>query len=324
MMNKTINIENILAEYQKAELSIAPTPIYKLNRLSSLLNHNIYIKREDLTGFNLGGNKNRKLDYLIGDALSKNTDTLITSGASSFSRNAAAAAKVYGLELHVLVTGSENEQNKASQELFKQFDTKLYYVLNSYNLNSDYNKILMTLKEQGKKVYELHPGGSDNIGSLGYLNVFNEIFNYSNSNGVYFSKIIHACGSTATQVGLVLGNNVTEYDSQIIGMAISQKHSIQEERVHNLALSTAGMLKIPYTKSDIIIDDKFLGEGYSIPSNEGLEATKIFANTEGILLDDVYTAKAAAGLIYYAKNNLLEKDQNILFIHTGGNAGLFY
>jgi len=216
--NKSIHL--LLGKYPIADTSITPTPIHQLKRLSILLGYNIYIKREDLTGFTLGGNKNRKLYYLIGDAISKGFDTLITTG-------------------------------------------------------------------------------------------------------IHFNKILHACGSTATQVGLVLGNIVTNNNSTIIGIAISQNKKIQIERIHKLAQSTASMLDISDNKSSIKVDDKFLGSGYSIPSKEGINATKLFATYEGILLDSVYTAKATAGLIHYAQNKLFNKDDNILFIHTRGNSGLF-
>ncbi|HJO95346.1 MAG TPA: pyridoxal-phosphate dependent enzyme [Victivallales bacterium] len=326
MDDKSTEIEKILTEYSKADISIAPTPLHKLKRLSSILGHNIYIKREDLTGFNIGGNKNRKLDYLIGDALSRNADTLITTAASSFSRNTAAAGKVYGLDVHVIVAGGENDQNRASQALFKQLDANLYYTSKSKvdAVSTEYNRVLKDLKSQGRHIYELHPGGSDNIGSLGYLDAFNEIVEFTKTTNIRFNKIFHPCGSTATQAGLVLGNIISEYESEIIGIAVSQKSNIQIERVHKLTQSTADMLNITYDKSNIIVDDRFLGPGYSISSQEGIDAAKLFATTEGILLDDVYTAKAAAGLIYYAKNRLFNKNDNILFIHTGGNSGLFY
>jgi 1-aminocyclopropane-1-carboxylate deaminase/D-cysteine desulfhydrase-like pyridoxal-dependent ACC family enzyme len=282
--------------------------------------------REDLTGFAIGGNKNRKLDYLIGDAVSKNADTLITTKASSFSRNAAAAGKVFGFEVHVILVGEESEQNPNSQALFHQFETVLHYAPKTpaEAITNEYDRTTNELRKHGKIVCELHPGGSDSIGSLGYINAFDEIVQYSMNAGVHFDKIIHSTGSTATQVGLLLGQCISEYDTTIIGMAASQKTDVQIERTRQLALATAQMLEIRFDASTIIVDDRFIGPGYAIQSEEGEQATSMFALLEGVLLDSVYTGKAAAGLIYYAVNGKFSEKENVLFIHTGGNSGLFY
>ncbi len=323
----TINsIQQVLDRFPNANISITPTPIYKLSRLSTHLGCNIYIMREDLTGFAIGGNKNRKLDYLIGDAVLKNADTLITTKASSFSRNAAAAGRVFGFEVHVLLVGDESEQNTDSQALFHQFETNLHYAsINSPEaITTEYDKIISDLRNHEKVVYELHAGGSDSIGSLGYINAFDQIIEYSKNSGIHFNKIIHSTGSTATQVGLLLGQCISEYDTTIIGMAASQKANVQNERIRELAFATARMLGIPFDDSKIVVDDRFIGPGYAIQSEEGENATSMFALQEGVLLDSVYTGKAAAGLIYYAMNEMIGENENVLFIHTGGNSGLFY
>ena len=322
----TAAIQKLLRAFPNAGLSLSPSPIHKLSRLSAHLGHHTYIMREDLTGFAIGGNKVRKLDYLIGDAVAAGADTLITSKASSFSRNAAAAGKVFGLEVHVLLVGSESEQNSASQTLFNQFDTVLHYVTEpgEETLAAEYERVVADLKNQGKAVYELHPGGSDSIGALGYINAFDEIVHYSQSSGIHFNTVIHSTGSTATQAGLVLGQCISGYDTSVIGMAASQKKDIQVERVRELASSTARMLDIQFDETKVVVDDRFIGPGYAIPSDAGNDAARLFAGMEGILLDDVYTAKAAAGLIDYAANGRFAAQDNILFIHTGGNTGLYY
>jgi len=325
-MYSTASIRDVLRKFPNAGFSVSPSPIHKLSRLSAHLGHHTYIMREDLTGFAIGGNKVRKLDYLIGDAVAAGADTLITLKASSFSRNAAAAGKVSGLEVHVLLVGSESEQNSASQALFNQFDTVLHYVPESGEeaLAAAHERVVADLKNQGKAVYELHPGGSDSIGALGYINAFDEIVHYSQSSGIHFNTIIHSTGSTATQAGLVLGQCISGYDTSVIGMAASQKKDIQVERVCELATSTARMLDIHYDKSKVVVDDRFIGPGYAVPSDAGNDAARLFAGMEGILLDDVYTAKAAASLINYAASGEFAAEDNVLFIHTGGNTGLYY
>jgi len=325
-MNAIKSIQQVLDRFPNANISITPTPIYRLSRLSSHLGSNIYIMREDLTGFAIGGNKNRKLDYLVGDAVRKNADTLITTNASSFSRNAAAAGKVFGFEVHVLLAGTESEQNTNSQALFHQFETVLHYAakVSPEGMAAKYDNIVSALRNQKKVVYELHPGGSDSIGALGYINAFDQIMQYSKNSGIHFDKIIHSTGSTATQVGLLLGQSIGAYDATIIGMAASQKASVQKERIRQLASTTAEMLEIPFDESRIVVDDGFIGPGYAIESEEGDNAATMFALLEGVLLDSVYTGKAAAGLIHYAMNKMFSENENVLFIHTGGNSGLFY
>jgi 1-aminocyclopropane-1-carboxylate deaminase/D-cysteine desulfhydrase-like pyridoxal-dependent ACC family enzyme len=320
------SIQQILAEFPNANISITPTPIYKMSRLSARLGSNIYIMREDLTGFAIGGNKNRKLDYLIGDALRKNADTLITMKASSFSRNAAAAGKVFGFEVHVILAGTESEQNTHSQALFRQFETVLHYAQSESPeaIAVKYEDIINDLRDRNRVVYQLHPGGSDTIGALGYINAFDQIVQYTGKTGIHFDKIVHSTGSTATQVGLLLGQSISAYNATIIGMAASQKAGAQRERVRELAETTADLLKVSFDDSEIVVDDRFIGPGYAIESEEGRNAAKLFAVLEGVLLDSVYTGKAAAGLIQYAANGELGNNENVLFIHTGGNSDLFY
>ena len=319
-------ISQVLAKFPNAGISITPTPIYKLSRLSSRLGSNIFVMREDLTGFAIGGNKNRKLDFLIGDAVRKNADTLITLKASSFSRNAAAAGKVFGFDVHVILAGTESEQNMHSQALFRQVDTVLHYALSDSPeaIAVKYESIVDDLRDRNRAVYQLHPGGSDSIGSLGYINAFDQIVQYTAATGVHFDKIVHSTGSTATQVGLLLGQSISAYDTVIIGMAASQEASVQRERVRELATTTADMLKVSFDDSAIVVDDRFIGPGYAIESEEGRHAAKLFAVLEGVLLDSVYTGKAAAGLIQYATDQEFDENENVLFIHTGGNSDLFY
>ena len=325
-MTDVTSIQQVLAEFPNANISIAPTPIYKLSRLSARLGSNIFIMREDLTGFAIGGNKNRKLDYLIGDAVRMSADTLITMKASSFSRNAAAAGKVFGLDVHVILAGTESDQNTHSQALFRQFDAFLHYAESESPeaIAVKYEEVVDDLRKRNRVVYQLHPGGSDSIGALGYINAFDQIVQYTGKTGIHFDKIFHSTGSTATQVGLLLGNSISAYDTAIIGMAASQKASVQRERVCELARATADLLEISFDDSDVVIDDRFIGPGYAIESEEGRNAAKLFAVLEGVLLDSVYTGKAAAGLIQYAADRELGESENVLFIHTGGNSDLFY
>jgi len=317
-------IPALLEKHPRANLLQIPAIIHRLPRLSSQLGHDIYILRDDLTGFALGGNKTRKLDYLIGDAIHREADTLVTMKATSFSRNAAVAASACGLDLHVVLAGTKSEQNPASQAIFNQCGTRLHYTPEGDSILSDtYDHLVESLKIKGKAVYELHPGGSDSIGALGYIRTFHEILDFSFRNHVHFSHIIHSTSSAGTQAGLVLGQCTTNLDTCILGVSASLKAGAQSERIRELVLSTAAMLEIEPDETKIFVDDKFIGPGYATPSKEGKNAAKLFSTLEGILLDQVYTGKAAAALLHYAKNGTF-KDNGVLFIHTGGNAGLFY
>ena len=324
-MKKFSNIiPGILKMHPRANLLKIPAIIHKLPGLSSRLGHNIYILRDDLTGFALGGNKTRKLDFLIGDAIKNGADTLITMNATSFSRNAAVAASACGLELHVVVPGEQSRQNPASQALFNQCGARLYYVTDGSDaLSKTYKHVLESLKNQKKVIYELHPGGSDEIGALAYIHAFQSIIEFSCHHDIHFSHIIHSTSSAGTQAGLVLGQCTGTYDTRILGVSAKLTTTAQYELIHNLALSTAGMLGIQFDETKILVDDQFIGPGYAKPSEEGEYATKLLARLEGILLDPVYTGKAAAAMLDYVENGVFDSG-DVLFIHTGGNAGMFY
>lgn len=319
-------IVNLLDRHPSAGLVVTPVPIVELSRLSALLGCQVYALRDDLTGFGIGGNKVRKLDYLTGDAKRRGADTLVTMKASSFSRNAAAACAAFNLELHVVLPGSPNDQNVASQDLFETLDTCLHYAHDQQATAVElaYDTLTDELKSAGKTVYELHPGGSDAIGALGYVQAFREITEYSAETGVHFDHILHATGSTGTQVGLMLGQHLSGYPTTITGVAVSQPADVQSGRVRDLAAVVSQQFELDWDPDNLVVDDQYLGEGYAIPSAEAQSASDLFARTEGLLLDDVYTAKAAAALVAYAQDGRIGAAQNVLFIHTGGNAGIFY
>lgn len=317
-------IADLLGRFPTANLTLGPTATQHLERLSAFLGYNIYIKRDDLTGFGIGGNKVRKIDYLVGDALLKNADILVTKRATNFSRNAALAGKALGFDVHVFILGDESTQNPASQAIFQSAGTDLHFVSGGQSdLDSRYRVHVESLKKS-RSVYELHPGGSDPIGTLGYVMAFAEILDHSQGVGTHFDKIFHATGSAATQAGLVLGQCITGYETDVIGVAVSQRSDVQRDRVVDLARATSQMLAVDFDENRVIVDDKYIGPGYPEPSDAGMKAVEIFARLEGILLDQVYCGKAAAGLIDYARSGRLSKDDNVLFIHTGGSSGLYY
>jgi 1-aminocyclopropane-1-carboxylate deaminase/D-cysteine desulfhydrase-like pyridoxal-dependent ACC family enzyme len=326
MMNENRrSIQDVLVNYARANLIATKAIIHKLPRLSDHLKYDIYILREDLTGFGLGGNKTRKLEFLVGDAISKRANCLCTIKDTSFSRNAAAAGKAYDLDVYVVLAGSKSSQNSNSLAFFEQYDCKLLYAPNSdWKILSDtYRKLVDSLKTEGKVVYELHPGGSDSIGALGYVDVFDQIQMYSQATDTPFENIIFSSSSAGTQAGLCIGQCISGYESLITGISASRNKDEQRNIVKDLSISTSRMLGIEFHENRIVVDDKFVGPGYALPSVEGKKAAKLFAQKEGILLDYVYTGKAAAALIEYSEKKTF-KNGNVLFIHTGGNSGLYY
>jgi L-cysteate sulfo-lyase len=321
------NIDHSLLGFPRFEFSILPTPIQKLENLSSKFNAQIFCMRDDLTGFAFGGNKTRKLDFLIADAKSKGFDSLIGVGAnqSNFCRMTAAAGKVAGMEVHLLLSGPKPERPTANLMLDYLFGAKVYHT-DAYE-NSAVEKESELLEKElinkGKKVYRMPMGGSTPLGALGYLNAFVEIMEYCNKNNVVFDKIFIASGSGGTQAGLVLGQMIYTWTGQLLGISVGRSAAELKQVIAQIVKGSCKLLNIDYQNTEILVDESFIGKAYGIPTNECEQAIEDFANFEGILLDKVYTGKAAAGILDYIINGKISKDENILFIHTGGNIELF-
>ncbi|MCC6317781.1 MAG: pyridoxal-phosphate dependent enzyme [Gemmatimonadaceae bacterium] len=317
------SIPALLTEHRTAGLIQAPLVIHRLPRVSAALGADIYILRDDLTGFGIGGNKSRKVDFLFGNAITQGANALVTIKATSFSRNAAAAASVCGLELHVVLPGVEAEQNRMSQSLFAEWGTCLHYGGDSEALAGRQDELVATLNKQGNTVYVLHPGGSDAIGALSYVSVMDEIRAFSERTDIWFARVIHSTSSAGTQAGLLVGRQIVEYPTEIIGVSAARPSNDQSRLVGELAAATAQLLGITVDVARIVVDDQFVGPGYAQVSAEGESAAHLFARMEGILLDPVYTGKAAAALLSYAEHGALAGGP-ALFIHTGGNGGQYY
>lgn len=313
---------------EKLHNSILPTPLHKLKILSHKLRVNIYCKRDDLTGFAFGGNKTRKLDYLIAEAKVKKFNTIVTTGGfqSNFCRITAAYAAKEGFETH-LVLGGEKKPEKATANLLlmKMFGANIHYIeTESWDLwEEKAQELANKLEKKGKKVFRMPIGGSNAIGILGYVECFKEIMTFERKHNIKFGTIIHASGSAGTQAGLILGKKKYNWKGKIIGISVAKDNAELYKDV--LKLVNEGMinLKLKSSEPEIIIDDNYIGKGYGAYTKQSKEAIKIFALTEGILLDSVYTAKAAAALIDYCKKGYFNKNENILFIHTGGNIHMF-
>lgn len=330
-MNKLSKLEQVIDSYGSIKLSILPTSIHKMKSLSDQLGVRLYCKRDDLTGFAFGGNKTRKLDYLMNDAVHQGADCIVTFGSnqSNWCRMASAAASSLGMDVYLVLDGEEPSMPSGNLILDKLVGASIEYI-NSTDPDIAISKSLLMvdeLKKAGRKPYFLPVGGSVPLGSLGYIEAFSEIIDYSSESGIEFDRIFVASGSAGTQAGLICGKLLAGWRGEIIGVSVGRDKAEQEEMVFKLAEETFEMLDIAIDsdslRDSVIVDDNYYGEGYRQNTPEAGEAIRMFARHEGIFLDEVYTGKAASALITYSQKGKLPDNQNVLFIHTGGGIQLF-
>ena len=321
-------IKNSLKNFPQLRMSVLPTPIKRLDNISEALATNIYCMRDDLTGFGFGGNKTRKLDFLIADALQKKANTLIAIGAnqSNFCRIAAAAGVVNGLQVHLVLGGKIPEKLTGNLLINNILGASIHHVDTEDDavLEAEATALENELTLAGRSVYRMPSGGSTPIGVLGYVAAFGHIANFSRKNEIFFDYTFLASGSAGTQAGLVVGQSILNgWEGKIIGVSVGRKKVELEEKVYKLAVETGKLLDVKIERKDVIADDAYIGEKYAARTESATEAIRLFAQLEGIFLDEVYTGKAAAAMIDYARNKRFKKNENVLFIHTGGNIQLF-
>lgn len=316
--------------FNSISLGFYPTPLTKLTSLTRhLAGPEIYIKRDDLTGLALGGNKTRKLEFLLGDAKSKNCDTIITAGAqqSNHCRQTAAASALLGMECHLVLGGEEPSNFNGNLLLDKLFGAHLHYCGN-LRKGEKIPEIVEQLKSNGKTPYIIPYGGSNSIGTLGFVTAVEELKLQMKAMDLRFSHIIFASSSGGTHAGLMVGKALYNIDTEILGIGID-KDEIEgmtlEKFIVKLADATARKLnlKMKFHKNNIYLNNNYLGEGYGIVGEAEKEAIDLLARLEGILLDPVYTAKAMAGLIDLIRQQQFDKKDKVLFWHTGGTPALF-
>lgn len=322
-----------LAQFPRRRYTEGKTPLEKLSRLTEHLGGpNIYMKRDDLLGLTLGGNKTRKLEFLVADALAKGADTLITCGAvqSNHCRLTLAAAVKEGLKcrfvLEERVPGSYKPQNSGNNFIFHLLGIeKITVVPGGSNMMEEMEKVAKELEAEGRKGYIIPGGGSNAIGATGYVACAEEILEQTFDMGVNLDYVITTSGSTGTHAGLVVGFYGCNSNISVIGMDISRPKDVQEEMVYKTVEKTAKHVGIKggVPREAVVCFDEYVGPGYSIPTEGMIEAVKLLARTEGILMDPVYSGKAMAGMIDLIKKGYFKKDQNILFVHTGGSPALF-
>jgi D-cysteine desulfhydrase len=309
-----------------------PTPIQPLRRLSAHLGGpRLWIKRDDLTGLAGGGNKTRKLEFLVADALAKGCDTLITVGAvqSNHCRLTLAAAAHEGLRCRLVleqrVPGSYARSASGNNFLFHLLGAEtLTVVEGGTELARAMQAEADAATSEGRRPYVIPGGGSNALGALGYVVCARELLQQSLDLGQPFDSVVVASGSAGTHAGLLVGLNAASYGGRLVGVNVRRPQAEQEANVHKLAVETAAFAGLPQpSRQAVTALGDWVGPGYSLPTAEMVEAVQLFARLEGILLDPVYTGKAAAGLIGLARSGYFAPDENILFVHTGGAPSLF-
>lgn len=308
---------------ERLTLAHLPTPIESLPHLSGYLNGpQLFIKRDDLTGFGMGGNKTRKLEYLAADALAKGAKTLISTGAvqSNHCRQVAATAAKLGLGCQLILAGAEPAEAQGNLLLDNLFGAQLFYTTKP-NRDQELQMRFAQAKQDGLNPYLIPYGGSNPIGALGYLNAMHEL----SEQNLQPDWIIFASSSGGTQAGLILGANITGFKGKILGISIEHNRAYFSAQISDLVNQTAESLGYDWsvTPQEVLINDAYCQAGYGVLTSAEIEAVRMFASKQGILLDPVYTGRAAAGLIDLIRNNFFKPEEKILFWHTGGTPALF-
>ncbi len=300
-----------------------PTPIEFLPRLSEALNGpRIFVKRDDLTGLAFGGNKTRKLEFLLADAQEIGARTLITAGAvqSNHCRQTAAAANRFGFAC-ILVLMGEKPSSPSGNNFLDQFLGADFVWAGKSDREQVLEQTFETAIKDGRRPYLIPYGGSNGKGAAAYAYAMQEMLDQKRD----FDWVIIPSSSGGTQAGLVVGQHIYGYQGQILGISIDNLALDLKERVADLARETAHVLGEDgeFATEGIMVNDDYLGAGYGIMGDVEKEALKLFAQHEGLLLDPVYTGRAAAGLIDLIRSGFFSADQSLLFWHTGGTPALF-
>jgi len=327
-----------LARFPRVRLGHLPTPIEPMERLTRHLagpggkGPKLWIKRDDCTGLSTGGNKTRKLEYLMADALAQGADTVITQGAtqSNHARQTAAAAAKLGLECHLLLEDRTGRRDEAYTQSGNVLLDKLHGATIGHrpggaNMQAEMEAFAEELKAKGKKPYVIPGGGSNPVGALGYVHAALEMVTQAAEMGLRIDHVIHATGSAGTQAGLVTGLVALNSGIPVLGFCVNAPQGPQEEKVLALANRTAQHLGLSdiVKPEHVVANGGYVGQGYGIPTEGMVEAVQLVAELEGILLDPVYSGKAMAGMIDLVRQGKFAPDTNIVFIHTGGSVGLF-
>lgn len=322
-----------LNQFERVRLALLPTPLEPLPRLSKALGGpEIWVKREDCSGLGLGGNKARKLEYLIADALASGADTIITTGGpqSNHARQTAAAAARCGLDCTLVLIDSVPERDPAYYRsgnimLDRLFGARIEVKPAETDATVAMAAAAERCRNQGRKPYVIPSGGSNATGIVGHVQAANELLAQCEALGEEFTRVVIASGSGGTQAGLALGLAHRRSSLPVVGYCVSRSAAEQRAKVAALIEETCTKLGIvpPLDDSDLVLEDGFVGPGYGQPTAEMREAVAMVAALEGLALDPVYTGKAMAGLIAAIRDGGIDRSERVVFMHSGGAMALF-
>jgi L-cysteate sulfo-lyase len=322
-----------LARFPRVRLFPTPTPLERLDNLTHALGGpEIWIKRDDCTVVATGGNKVRKLEWLIGEAKALGTTHIVTQGAvqSNHVRQTAAVARKFGMTCtalleHRVETNDRDYLSSGNVLLDQLFGCRIEYRPSGLDMNAEAEAKGAALRAAGEIAYVIPGGGSNAVGALGYVFCAQELLRQADEIGLRIDRIVTATGSAGTQAGLVVGLEGTNANIPVLGIGVRLPRDRQEENVYRLARATASHigLKSEIARESVLANCDYVGAGYGIPTEGMVEAVRMLAQEEGILLDPVYSGKAMAGMIDLIRKGALPKGETVVFLHTGGAAGLF-
>jgi L-cysteate sulfo-lyase len=323
-----------LSRFPRLHFAHLPTPLEPMERISKALGGpNLWIKRDDCTGLSSGGNKTRKLEFLMADAVANGADTIITQGAtqSNHARQTCAIAAKLDFECHILLedrTGYDDEAYTLNGNVLLDglHGATISVRPDGSDMNAEMEQLAQILRDDGKKPYIVPGGGSNEIGALGYVNAAFELIHQANERSLQIDHLVHATGSAGTQAGLVVGMEAMNSGIPIYGISVRAPKQKQEENVYGLAQRTLDFMGLNpdlVARDKVVANSDYVGDGYGLPTDSMVEAVKMLASYEGILLDPVYSGKGFAGLIDLIRKGHFKQGENVVFLHTGGSVSLF-
>ena len=338
-MDRILEARTLLVTVPKVKLGFFPTPLHRLDRLSEKLGVEIYLKRDDLTGISqFGGNKMRKLEYLMADAVKENADTVYTYGASQSNHAMQTATACNRMGLYPLlfltdIIGSDLSHPEGNILLDRILGAEIHLEpLQGESIEETSRRVHQKAKErisflekEGRKCYEIPMGGANAIGSLGFAEAFVEVAEEFQLRGMEADYLYHATGTGGTLAGLLAGKKLLDSKMRIMSIGVGIGGDGYKEKVMEMANETLELLKREerVCDEDIEVFEDYYGEGYEVPSARGSSAIRLLAKTEGVFLDPVYTAKAFSGMLDHIENGIIEKGTRVIFWHTGGATALF-
>ena len=312
---------------ERVPIAHLPTPLEPLPRLTAQLGGpELWIKRDDQTGLATGGNKSRKLEFLVADAQAAGADTLITGGAaqSNHARQTAAAAAKFGLERVLVLRGEEPPQTCGNLLLDRLLGAEVVWA-GDRPLAEVMSQVAEELRAAGRRPYVVPYGGSNPVGASGYVASMEELLAQCADQRLHFEHIVLPSSSGGTQAGMAVGARALGFEGRILGISIDLSANDLQRLLADLATATADHLELGFTfaREDFAVNDDYLGGGYGVVSDLEREAIRTMARTEGVLLDPVYTGRAFGGVLDLIQRGAFGERERVLFWHTGGTAGLF-